>query len=107
MADPECRWCHRPIYWNYSPDVPALAWNLVYIEYENTRLCDARDMDEGHDPEITHLCPPSGEMRMPCCNKTPFDVPRTDHLTLMPEMVNCGQFKKVTEWRDESEGPGS
>lgn len=99
--DPECRWCHRPIY--FAGD----KWHLIMLEYERTWLCDARDMDEGHDPEITHLCPPSGEWVTPCCGKTPFELPRTDHLTLMPEMVNCGQFKKVTEWQNTEDDPGS
>ena len=40
--------------------------------------------------EITHLCPPEGEYVMPCCGKTPFEVPSTDRMTLDPEQVTCG-----------------
>jgi SAM-dependent methyltransferase len=32
--------------------------------------------------ETTHLCPPDGDQRTPCCNQTPFDLPRTDRMTL-------------------------
>ena len=98
MTDPECRWCHRPVFWNILRH-ETFPWDLVRIEYERTWLCDARDFDEGHDPEVTHMCPPSGELVTPCCNKTPFELPTTDHLTLMPEMVNCGLLPtKRTEW---------
>jgi hypothetical protein len=39
--------------------------------------------------EITHQCPPEGSGIMPCCGKTPFEVPWTDRLTLDPTLVNC------------------
>jgi hypothetical protein len=39
--------------------------------------------------EITHACPPQGGGVMPCCGKTPFEVPRTDRITLDPELITC------------------
>jgi hypothetical protein len=40
--------------------------------------------------EVTHACPPDdGGGLMPCCGLTPFEVPRTDRMTLDPELVTC------------------
>ena len=36
-----------------------------------------------------HACPPDGLGLMPCCGRTPFEVPRTDRLTLDPALVTC------------------
>jgi hypothetical protein len=42
--------------------------------------------------EVTHACPPDdGGGLMPCCGLTPFEVPRTDRMTLDPELVTCGK----------------
>ena len=35
-----------------------------------------------------HMCPPEGDV-MPCCGLTPFEVPRTDRMTLNPRLVTC------------------
>lgn len=37
---------------------------------------------------VTHKCPPDGVSAMPCCGKTPFEVPRTDRMTTTGE-VTC------------------
>jgi hypothetical protein len=39
--------------------------------------------------EIIHLCPPDGMIFTPCCGETPFDLPRTDRMTLDPSLVTC------------------
>lgn len=39
--------------------------------------------------EIIHLIPPIGSGIMPCCGKTPFDVPKTDRMTLDRAKVTC------------------
>lgn len=39
--------------------------------------------------EITHRCPPIGSGVMPCCGRTPFEVPRTDRMTEQDALVNC------------------
>lgn len=45
--------------------------------------------------EIVHACPPDGGGGlMPCCGRTPFEVPRTDRMTVQGELVTC---KGVTE----------
>jgi hypothetical protein len=41
--------------------------------------------------EITHLCPPGGSGIMPCCGKTPFEVPRTDRMTEDKDKVTCNK----------------
>ena len=40
--------------------------------------------------EVTHRCPPEGSGTMPCCGRTPFEVPRWHRMTLDPELVTCG-----------------
>lgn len=91
MTEPDCRYCHRPVFYDPRPGFRH-PWNLVYMEYVSTRLCDAREMEYPHDPEVTHACPPEGEFVLPCCRRMPFDVPATDHITLIPEYVNCGKL---------------
>ena len=39
--------------------------------------------------EVTHQCPPDGSGITPCCGETPFDLPRTDRMTLDPSLVTC------------------
>ena len=39
---------------------------------------------------------------MPCCGLTPFEVPRTDRMTLDPALVTCRQRETsdlMREWR--------
>jgi hypothetical protein len=43
------------------------------------------------DPPI-HQCPDAGSAIMPCCGRTPFDVPRGDGLTTLPDLVTCGEL---------------
>ena len=47
----------------------------------------------GGDPvtEVTHFCPHPdfiGALFL-CCGLTPFEVPRTDRMTLDPALVTC------------------
>lgn len=37
----------------------------------------------------THQSPTRGSGTMPCCGRTPFEVPRTDRMTVMPLLVTC------------------
>lgn len=39
--------------------------------------------------EVTHACPPTGSGVMPCCERTPFEVPRWHRMTLDPDLVTC------------------
>lgn len=39
---------------------------------------------------ITHQCPPAGPGIMPCCGQTPFEVPRTNRITVDLDLVTCG-----------------
>lgn len=39
--------------------------------------------------ELTHRCPPKGAAVMPCCGRTPFEVPRTDRMTVDSKLVSC------------------
>ena len=41
--------------------------------------------------ERTHQCPPNGGSGlMPCCGRTPFEVPRTDRMTV-DGVVTCNR----------------
>jgi hypothetical protein len=41
--------------------------------------------------DTTHQCPSdNGGGVMPCCGLSPFEVPRTDRITLDPALVTCG-----------------
>ena len=43
----------------------------------------------GGYPEVTHLCPPEGSGVMPCCGRTPLEVPTYHRLTLDPALATC------------------
>jgi hypothetical protein len=47
------------------------------------------DIGGPDDPEVIHHCPPDGRRATLCCDQTPFDLPRTDRLTLDAALVNC------------------
>jgi hypothetical protein len=38
---------------------------------------------------VVHQCPPDGAGVMPCCGRTPFEVPRTDRMTADASAVTC------------------
>jgi hypothetical protein len=46
---------------------------------------------------VTHACPPDGGGLMPCCGQTPFEVPRTDRMTLDPAQVTCGSSAEAAQ----------
>lgn len=37
-----------------------------------------------------HACPPDGSGLTPCCGRTPFELPRTDRMTVHLDRVTCG-----------------
>lgn len=39
--------------------------------------------------ETTHACPVGDGAFTPCCDRTPFELPRTDRMTLDPALVTC------------------
>lgn len=43
------------------------------------------------DQPAVHACPVSGSTQMPCCGRTPFEVPRTDRITNDSDSVTCGK----------------
>lgn len=45
---------------------------------------------------IIHQCPPRGSGVMPCCGRTPFEVPRTDRMTI-DGIVTCNASSADTE----------
>lgn len=45
--------------------------------------------DTAPPTEVTHACPPGDAACTPCCGRTPFELPRTDRLTLDPSLVTC------------------
>jgi hypothetical protein len=45
---------------------------------------------QGISADVIHQCPQDGDGGlMPCCGLTPFEVPRTDRMTLDPALVTC------------------
>lgn len=41
------------------------------------------------DLYTVHRCPPTGSGLMPCCGRTPFEVPLTDKMTEDARLVTC------------------
>lgn len=46
-------------------------------------------MSEETPPEITHKTPPGESSIMPCCGRTPFEVPPMDRMAMDDEYVTC------------------
>jgi hypothetical protein len=40
---------------------------------------------------VVHQCPPPDSGTMPCCGRTPFEVKRTDRITMDEHLVTCGR----------------
>jgi len=64
------------------------AWNRawrVFYDLDNSRK-PVRQPRDGLAPEpelsIVHACPPDLTSIMPCCGRTPFEVPRSDRITV-------------------------
>ncbi len=47
------------------------------------------EMNPDQRPEIVHRCPPEDSSVMPCCELTPFEVPRYHRLTVDDSFVTC------------------
>lgn len=58
------------------------------------------DPDENPDglsfgqPSTVHRCPPHGESLTPCCGRTPFELPRTERITVDDLLVTCGRASR-------------
>lgn len=39
--------------------------------------------------EVVHQCPPEGSGVTPCCGRTPFELPRTDRMSIDTKVVTC------------------
>ncbi|KQY58337.1 hypothetical protein ASD11_01330 [Aeromicrobium sp. Root495] len=64
--------------------VIAAGWLPPVEAAERVRLAS-----EGQGREVVHLGPPVGSGVMPCCGRTPLEVPRTDRMTYESEFVTC------------------
>lgn len=42
------------------------------------------------DDALTHRCPQGAEAVMPCCGRSPFEVPFDERITLDDSLVTCG-----------------
>lgn len=40
-------------------------------------------------PEVVHGCPTQGSGQTTCCHRTPWDLPVTDRMTVMDDLVTC------------------
>lgn len=48
-----------------------------------------REVDRTRDADITHRCPPEGLGAMPCCGRTPFEVPGWHRMAVDDSYVTC------------------
>lgn len=44
-----------------------------------------------HEGEVTHACPIGEAATTPCCDKSPFELPPFDRLTVDDALVTCGR----------------
>lgn len=43
------------------------------------------------DAALVHQCPPGSADRTPCCERSPWDLPFGDRITVDPALVTCGR----------------
>ena len=72
---------------NHEAQVVAVIGEWAERAFEFGRLA-GRHNPEGR-PEVIHRCPPEGSGVMPCCDRTPLQVPPWHRLTLDPSLVTC------------------
>jgi len=49
----------------------------------------------GERHEVIHECPPGDSGLMPCCGRTPFEVPGYHRMTVAREVVTCRGSNEV------------
>lgn len=64
-------------------------WTDRHFPAFYTLLCALRLT---RDWEIVHQSPPAGASLTPCCQQSPFDLPRYDRITVQQELVTCRGF---------------
>ncbi len=77
-----------------APVIPDLrdGRSELYLAAEARREAEMRRprwTPDGTTVGPVHMCPDDGGNIMPCCGLTPFEVPRTDRMTLNPRLVTC------------------
>lgn len=67
--------------------------NVYYLAHTrcNFKGCGCPKFLVGPVLEVLHACPPGDSGIMPCCGRTPFEIPRTDRLTTDKGAVTCGR----------------
>jgi hypothetical protein len=61
-------------------------------EHVNRQMDEALSHELDPDGVLTamvHACPPEGSSDMPCCGRTPFEVPAYDRITADEDLVTC------------------
>lgn len=49
----------------------------------------------GEEDTIIHACPPYGSGLMPCCGRSPIDVPLTERISMDGTAVTCAGTQKA------------
>jgi hypothetical protein len=49
------------------------------------------------DVSLVHMTPPQGSSVMPCCGRTPYEVPHTDRMNEDPARATCALIKGGNE----------
>lgn len=62
-------------------------WTMETVS-EAAHIIAAWQATHGPLPDV-HLCPTGDDGVFQCCGRTPFEVPRTDRVTVDPEFVVC------------------
>lgn len=70
-------------------DVRVLVLDFIHADQGPESICSV--IDEVLGDVTVHQCPPVGGATTPCCNKSPFDLPRTDRLVIGENYVTCGR----------------
>lgn len=67
------------------------------IDYARRAGKDVQFLEPPGEPRrpavVVHHCPPRDSSRMPCCGKSPLELPDYDCITLYPELVTCDRKK--------------
>jgi hypothetical protein len=61
----------------------------VDVEFDDAVERRIRDIVREEMLVTVHACPPEGSGVTPCCGKTPFELSRSDRMSVDARAVNC------------------
>lgn len=76
-------------YSGFTSKNPEVGINWRCGEFKPIKDFDHATLEIINTEGVTHLCPNPGSSYTACCGRCPFDLPKTDMITMRPDHVTC------------------